>query len=131
MRKKMLHLAIAGTTIASTLALSAQSALAAADFTVVSGLGFDHGANLVAATGTITDHTSGNDAVAVQTFIQRLLDTGSWVTVATGPRRTGVNTATSAIGARSCINGATYRAQVNWNWNNIRRGTKYSAPNVC
>ncbi|TDD60113.1 hypothetical protein E1293_45970 [Actinomadura darangshiensis] len=130
MGKKMLRLAVAGTAVAGAVVLPAQAALAA-DYSVGAGVGVDAGANYVTAQGTITDNTSGNDSVAVQTYIQRLLSVGSWVTVATGPRVTGVNAATSTVSPQPCVNGASYRAMVNWNWNNLARGTSYSGSKVC
>jgi hypothetical protein len=147
MRTTPIRLGLAGTAVACTAALlptsaaiaatpaqnenpTAQKTVAAAAFTVRAGIATNPARNLIAASGTIRDTTSGRDVVAVQTFIQRL-DGRRWVTVVTGVRRVGVNTATSSIGTRSCTNGKTYRTKVNYNWNNIRRGSVYSPSRGC
>ncbi|MFC9970854.1 hypothetical protein ACFVH6_08120 [Spirillospora sp. NPDC127200] len=145
MGKTSLRLAIAGTAVAAATSavLPAQSALAAtpapdttresvvaAPYAVGAAMSITPASNRIAASGTIRDNTSGNDFVAVQTFIQRL-DARGWVTVVTGARRTGVNTATSSIGWRSCTNGRVYRVKVNWNWNNTARSSLYTAARTC
>lgn len=122
--------AMAGGGLFVTASAASANAAPAADYTVGAGVATDSAANYVRAQGTITDHTSGNDSVAVQTYIQQLLDVGSWATVATGPRVTGNNTATSAVSPRPCINGKSYRAKVNTNWNGQQK-TTYSGSKVC
>ncbi|MFB4313899.1 hypothetical protein [Actinomadura sp. 21ATH] len=122
--------AMAGGGLFVTASAAPANAAPAAEYTVGAGVATDSAANYVRAQGTITDHTSGNDSVAVQTFIQQLLDVGSWVTVATGPRVTGNNTAASAVSPRPCVNGKSYRAMVNTNWNGQQK-TTYSGSKVC
>ncbi|TDC51693.1 hypothetical protein E1281_19980 [Actinomadura sp. KC345] len=122
--------AMAGGGLFGMASAASADAAPAADYTVGRGVATDSAANYVRAFGTITDHTSGNDSVAVQTYIQVLLDVGSWSTVATGPRVTGNNTATSAVSPRRCTNGKSYRAKVNTNWNGQQR-TSYSGSRVC
>lgn len=86
--------------------------------------------NRIAARGSIQDHTSGADWVAVQVFIQRS-DPGGWVTVVTGPRHTGNDYATTYIPLRSCTNGRTYRAYVNYNYRNEIRDHEISPSVKC
>ena len=84
----------------------------------------------IAARGAMTDDTPGNDWVAVQVFIERL-DGNGWVSVVTGPRRAGNNSAVSDIPLRKCTDGRGYRAKTNVNYRNEIRDTIHSPAGRC
>jgi hypothetical protein len=92
---------------------------AARNFTVSGGLLINPGRNLVGATGTIRDRTSGRDRVQIQVAVQRK-EGRRWRTVARGPRVSRNDAATSTIRPGRCTNGKWYRALATYKYKNQR-----------
>ncbi|GAA2587154.1 hypothetical protein GCM10010411_19920 [Actinomadura fulvescens] len=126
-------LMVAGATLVPATTASAAPVAreaAAPAFAVDRGIGVIPARNLISGVGRIRDLTAGNDAVAVQTFIQRRVG-NRWVDVVRGRRVAGNNVATSRIAWRRCANGKVYRVKVNFNYKNRVRGSRFTAAVVC